>query len=110
MNGSRMTRNVAMFALMLIGLSFAGQAAFAGFKWVVREVRVPYTYYAYETQTRYRTVRRRVVRTSRSAVVRRRHRAHGDRTRRHGAWLDSVGGAHDAAGPPTISSPTISYK
>ena len=63
MNGSRMRRNVAVFALMLVGLSLASQAAFAGFKWVVREVRVPYTYYAYETQTRYRTVRRRVVRT-----------------------------------------------
>jgi hypothetical protein len=64
MNGSRMTRNVAMFAMMLIGLSFAGQAAFAGFKWVVREVRVPYTYYAYETRTRHRTVTRRVVHTT----------------------------------------------
>jgi hypothetical protein len=63
MNGRRITLNIAMVAGMMLALGFAGRTASAGVRWVLQEVRVPYTYYTYETETRYRTVTRRVVRT-----------------------------------------------
>ena len=64
-----MKRGVAIkvLAMALLAATFVGftqTTASAGIKkWIRKHVKVPFTYYEWETQTRYRTVRRPVTRT-----------------------------------------------
>jgi len=59
MKGMTLARTVAILASAMV---FAGTAgtALAASRYIRKVVRVPYTYYAWETQTRYRTVRKPV--------------------------------------------------
>jgi len=58
------TKLLAIAVLAATFIGFAETTASAGVKkWIRKHVKVPYTYYEWETQTRYRTVRRPVTRT-----------------------------------------------
>ena len=61
MNGKGRTIVIGLVLVAL--LASLGATASAATRYVERTVRVPYTYYEWETVTRYRTVRRAVTRT-----------------------------------------------
>ena len=63
MNGKTLRRTMAIGIAALGFLGLVNPRASAGVTWVLRPVQVPYTYYVWETQTRYRTVRQPVTRT-----------------------------------------------
>jgi len=63
MKGKTLTRLAVLAAMVLGFLGLSQGTASAGFRWAIRTVRAPYTYYDWETQTRYRTVRKAVERT-----------------------------------------------
>ncbi len=61
MKTARRWRNLVVAGMALaVVMAGAAQSARAGWTYVNKTVRVPYTYYVWETQTRYRTVMRPV--------------------------------------------------
>jgi hypothetical protein len=59
MNGTKVLK-LALAAAVVGAIGLAGGRALADVKWVETTVRVPYTYYAWETQTQYQSVQRPV--------------------------------------------------
>ena len=58
MKNTKAQYGITFFVLILSTVLLTGQRAQGATKWVKKIVSVPYTYYEYETQTRYRLVRK----------------------------------------------------